>query len=98
MKANLITKKITLDYTSVAEPLKIEDVAADISEANAYHYQEPDCILVWEHQADWLVKQTGTVAIYTHGFDNRIGDTGTPGGNGRRIHTIYGVEVRYANL
>lgn len=89
MKANLITKQITLDYTGVAEPLKIEDVAADISEVNAYRYESPELIVLWEHQWDWLTKDVDNRGSYLFGRapDERIG-----------YKAIYGVTVRFANL
>lgn len=99
MKANLITKQVMLDYTGIAEPLKMEDIHHDIGEVQSRYFEEPEVIVLWEHQADWLTKQLGNrCAVFGSCFDNRVGDTGQPGGNGNRVKTIYGVKVRYANL
>lgn len=100
MKANLITKQVMLDYTGIAEPLKIDDIHHDIGEVQSRYFEEPDVIVLWEHQADWLSKQLGTrCAVFgPRLWDNRVGDTGRTGENGTRLTTIYGVKVRYANL
>lgn len=99
MKAKLITKRITLDYTGISEPLDHADVHRDITEIRSAYFEEPDEVLLWEHQADWLTKQLGSACAALSGrFDNRVGDTGQPDGNGRRVTTIWGVPVRYANL
>jgi hypothetical protein len=85
-----------LDYTHVAEPLTIDDISRDIDETAAALFRDVSEIVVWEHQADYMVKLTGTVAIWESCFDNSIGDTGIPGGNGRRITSLFGIPVRYA--
>lgn len=100
MIAKLIS--VSLDYTHVATPLTMADIARDIDEAlvaypsSMSRFREISAIIVWEHQADYMVKLTGTVAIWASCFDNNVGDTGTPNGNGRRITSLYGIPVRYA--
>ncbi len=47
---------VALDYTEVAKPLTIEQIASDTNECRAAYNEEPEELVMWEHQLDWLAK------------------------------------------
>lgn len=56
MLAKLVTRVVKLDYTTVAEPLTFDQIHNDITEVEIKYFGEPDEIVLWGHQWDWLVK------------------------------------------
>lgn len=56
MLAKLVTRCVTLDYTAVAPPLTVDAIADDITETQINLYAEPEKIVMWTHQLDWIKK------------------------------------------
>lgn len=65
MNGQIITERTQLDYTNYAPPLSPEKVVDDLQEARLVTglWKPPansvvEEIVMWEHQWDWLMKQT----------------------------------------
>jgi len=87
MKGKLITRRIELDYTTVAEPLPIEAVMADIEECCTRYFEYPEVVVLWEHQWDWMTRHVDNTGSYMYGApDERVG-----------YKSIIGIRVRFAN-
>lgn len=56
MIAKLVTRCVTLDYTGFAGPLSADAIAEDITETQAQLCAEPEKVVLWEHQLDWIKK------------------------------------------
>lgn len=56
MIGKLITRCITLDYTTVARPIDVDAIIDDIRAARSSMGSEPEKIVMWEHQLDWIKK------------------------------------------
>lgn len=87
MKGKLITHRIELGYTSVAEPLSIEDVVNDLEDCCARYAEYPERVILWAHQWEWMTKNVDNTGGYLYGApDDRVG-----------YKAIIGVPVRIAN-
>lgn len=82
---------VRIDYTKVAEPLTIEQIAGDTDEVCAKYAVEPEELIMWEHQLDWLAKphaERGRRAAYY------VGASSPP--QHPRAPEVYGIKVRLA--
>lgn len=87
-----------LDYLTVAKPLAFEDILKDIHDLAARHDREPQAIVVWRHQWDWLVKSLQPLRhdpapIRDVLFGGSIMEIQARGYNKDEPPTIYGVPV-----
>lgn len=91
MIAELNPLNIRLDYTKVAKPLHPDDLANDITEVATKYAEQPDEIVLWEHQLDWLSKpytEKGLRAEYWKPLQESLR---------RRSPLLFGVRIRLAD-
>lgn len=87
-----------LDYLTVAKPLSFEDIRKDIDDLAAHHDREPQRIVIWHHQWDWLVKSLqplrhNPAPIRDVLFGSSIMEVQARGYNKDDPPTIYGIPV-----
>lgn len=95
-KGEKVCRCAHIDYTKLVKPLTVDLVSADIMEMRTNLMTEPEELVMWEHQWDWLVKpyiQKGkrsgwTGAIYIE-ENARV--------ENHRPCTLLGVKVRFAD-
>lgn len=60
MLAKLRTRIAVLDFTDVAIPLTFDEIHADINQVLVEYSVNPEKIVLWQHQWDWLTKSIPT--------------------------------------
>lgn len=62
-----------IDYTEVAQPLTVDDIADDLARTTARYALHVGSIIMWEHQWDWLIKDIDNRGIGPGRPDERVG-------------------------
>lgn len=93
MIGKLVTRCVTLDYTAVSAPVSAEGIHDDITETQVHLFAEPEKIVLWEHQLDWIKKSIpgryGTEYIWER-VDLNVRTPAKPKGSPT---TIWGVPI-----
>lgn len=109
MNGKLTVRAIKLDYTNIAAPLTFKQIREDLDELHAKFDEEPEELVLWEHQVDWLVKrerggaplEQRNVFGFAVGLDFGLAEDttayifGSPEWKtGAPVQTIFGVPIR----
>lgn len=90
MLGKAVTRVFRLDYTEVSEPLTVDAILKDITGLRCRHCAEPEVLVMWEHQWDWLVKQVPALnpPVSVVSYIYRV-----PEADAANIRTLWGVPV-----